>query len=107
MIPEKVTWVQFPARINTACSKLLPIYNLIFQYLIKHSYIFALINILKEYQIRKYVQLRCKSFATFSQFFLFFYAVKCLLIVALALRQLRTLSIKKGDKVFRFISAKL
>ena len=34
IIPEKVTWVQFPAWINTVCSKLLPINTLFFQYLI-------------------------------------------------------------------------
>ena len=89
MIPEKVTWVQFLARINTVCSKLLPMNNLFFQYLIKHSYIFALMNFLTEYQITKYVQLCCISFATFFEFFhFFFYAVKCLLTVALALKQL-------------------
>ena len=69
MIPEKVTWVQFPARINTVCSKILPINNLIFQYLIKHSYISAVRNFLTEYQIMKYVQLCHRSFAT-SNFFI-------------------------------------
>ena len=73
MIPEKVTWVQFLARINTVCSKLLPMNNLFFQYLIKHSYIFALMNFLTEYQITKYVQLCCISFATFFEFFHFFF----------------------------------
>ena len=36
MIPEKVTRVQFPARISTVYSKLLPINELIFQFLIKY-----------------------------------------------------------------------
>ena len=36
MIPEKVIWVQFPSRISTVHSKLLPINDLIFQFLIKH-----------------------------------------------------------------------
>ena len=36
MVPVKVTWVQFPARISTAYSKLLPINDLI---LIKHLHI--------------------------------------------------------------------
>ena len=67
MIPEKLTWVQFPARINTVCSKLLPINN--FSIFNKQSYILALIHFLTEYQIRKYVQLCCISFATFFQFF--------------------------------------
>ena len=47
MIPEKVTWVQFPAWISTVYSKLLPINDLVFQFLI---YIFALINFYVEYQ---------------------------------------------------------
>ena len=39
MIPEKVTWIQFPARISTAYSKLLPINGLVFEFLIKHLHI--------------------------------------------------------------------
>ena len=42
MIPEKVTWIQFPARISIVYSKLLPINGLVFEFLIK-------------YQIRMYV----------------------------------------------------
>ena len=74
MIPEKVTWVQLPTRISTVYSKLLQINELIFQFLIKHMYIFAPINFLTEYQIRKYVQLCFISSATFLQFFSIFYA---------------------------------
>ena len=39
MIPKKVTWVQFPARISTVYSKPLPINDLVFQFLIKHWHI--------------------------------------------------------------------
>ena len=49
-------------------SKLLPITDLVFQFLIKHLHIF-LINFLTEYQTRKYVQLCSISSATFLQFF--------------------------------------
>ena len=89
MIPEKVTWVQFPDRISTVYSKLLPINNLVFKFLIKHSYIFAFISFLTKYQIRKNVQICCISSATFLQFFSLFYALNWLLVVALALRQLK------------------
>ena len=76
MIPGKVNWVQFPTKISTGTvySKLLQINELIFQFLIKHMYIFAPINFLTEYQIRKYVQLCFISSATFLQFFSIFYA---------------------------------
>ena len=39
MIPGKVTWVQFSARISTVYSKLLPINDLVFRFLIKHLHI--------------------------------------------------------------------
>ena len=39
MIPEKVTWVQFPSRISTVYNKLLRINNLVFQFLIEHPHI--------------------------------------------------------------------
>ena len=39
MIPEKVTSVQSPARISSAYSKLLPINDSVFQFLIKHWHI--------------------------------------------------------------------
>ena len=41
MIPEKVTWVQFPARINTVYSKLPPINNL-FLKILNQTLIFAI-----------------------------------------------------------------
>ena len=56
MIPEKLTCVQFPARISTVFSKLLPSNDLIFQFLIKHQ-TFAPIDFLAEYQNRQYDQL--------------------------------------------------
>ena len=68
MIPEKVTWIQFSARISTVYSKPLPINDLIFQFLIKHLHICSY-KFLIEYQIRKYVQLCCVSSTTFSQYF--------------------------------------
>ena len=39
MIPGKVTWVQSPTRISSVYSKLFPINDLIFQFLIKHWHI--------------------------------------------------------------------
>ena len=39
MIPEKVIWVRFPDRINAVYSKLLPINDNVFQFLIKHLHI--------------------------------------------------------------------
>ena len=39
MIPEKMTWVWFPARISTVYSKPLPINDLVFQFLIKYWHI--------------------------------------------------------------------
>ena len=36
MIPEKVTKVRFPSKISAVHSKLLPINDLVFQFLIKH-----------------------------------------------------------------------
>ena len=57
MIPEKVTWVQFPARINTVYSKLPPI-NDLFLKILNQTQIFA-IDFLPEYQIRNFFQLLC------------------------------------------------
>ena len=48
MIPEKVTWVQFPARINTVSGKLPP-YNDLFLKILKQ--IFGM-DFLAEYQIK-------------------------------------------------------
>ena len=63
----------------------------------KQSCIFALVNFLTEYQIRKYVQLcRIYKFCNFFPSFSLFYAVKCLLVVALALKQLNYIH-KKGS----------
>ena len=53
---------------RTVFSKLLPINDLIFQFLIKHLHICSY-NFLTEYQIRKYAQLCCISSATFLQYF--------------------------------------
>ena len=39
MIPEKVTWVQFPSRISSVYNKLLQISNLVFQFLIENPHI--------------------------------------------------------------------
>ena len=39
MIPEKMTWVRFPARISAVYSKLLPINDLVFEFLIKHLHL--------------------------------------------------------------------
>ena len=39
MIPEKVAWVQSPARISTVYSKFLPINDLVFQFLIEHRHV--------------------------------------------------------------------
>ena len=39
MIPEKVIWVRFPAWISTVYIKLLPINDLVFQFLIKYLHI--------------------------------------------------------------------
>ena len=39
IIPEKVIWGQFPARVNTIYSKILPINDLVSQFLIKHLHI--------------------------------------------------------------------
>ena len=55
MIPEKVTWVRFPARINTVYNKLPPINNL-FLKILNQTQIFA-IDFLAEYQIKKFFQL--------------------------------------------------
>ena len=57
MIPEKVTWVLFPARINTVYSKLPPI-NDLFLKILNQTEVFA-IDVLAEYQIRKLFQLCC------------------------------------------------
>ena len=57
MIPEQVAWVRFPARINTAYSKLPSINDLLLKILYQ-TQIFA-IDILVEYQIRKFFQLCC------------------------------------------------
>ena len=38
MIPEKVTWVQFPATTSTVYSELLPLKDLVFIFLIKHQH---------------------------------------------------------------------
>ena len=55
MIPEKVTWVRFPARINTVYSKLSPV-NDLFLKIVNKTQIFA-IDFLAEYWIRKLFQL--------------------------------------------------
>ena len=50
MVPENFTWVQFPDRINAVFSELLPINELVFQFLIESLHIF-----LTECQIGKNV----------------------------------------------------
>ena len=79
MIPEKVTWVRFPARINTVYSKLPPI-NDLFLKILNQTQIFA-IDFLVEYQIRKFFQLCCiriqfvkTNSSTFPPTFCIFYA---------------------------------
>ena len=44
MIPEKVTWVEFPAKISTVHSKVLPINDLVLQFLISHLHISSFIK---------------------------------------------------------------
>ena len=79
MIPEKVTWVRFPARINTVYSKLPPI-NDLFLKILNQTQIFAM-DFLVECQIRKFYQLCCiriqfikTNSSTFPQTFCIFYA---------------------------------
>ena len=78
MIPEKVTWVRFPARINTVYSKLPPI-NDLFLNILNQTYIFT-IKFLPEYQIRKFFSYVASEYSSlkeivqlFVQLFLFFY----------------------------------
>ena len=79
MIPEKVTWVRFPARINTVYSKLSPI-NDLFLKILNQTLIFT-IDFLAEYWIRKFFQLCCmriqfvkSNSSTFPPTFWIFYA---------------------------------
>ena len=44
-----------PSQVSSVCSKLLSVNNLVFFNFYPNIYIFALINFLTEYQIRKYV----------------------------------------------------
>ena len=79
MIPEKVSWVGFPARINTVYSNLTPI-NDLFLKIHDQTQTFAK-DFLVEYQIRKRSQLCCIRIqfvkinsSTFSPTFCIFYA---------------------------------
>ena len=69
MLPEKVTWVQFPARISDIYTKLLPINDLVFQFLIIH------LDSCYQFSYRKPDQKICLAmlhkFCDFSSIFLF------------------------------------
>ena len=39
MIPKRVTWIRFPAKISVVYSKLIAINDLVFQFSIKHLHI--------------------------------------------------------------------
>ena len=64
MIHEKVSLVRLRARISIVYSKLLPINDLVFEFLIKNLNI-ALMNFFTEYQIRRYVHKFYKSIVVF------------------------------------------
>ena len=65
MIPEKVTWVRFPARINTVYSKLPPI-NDLFLNILNQTYIFT-IKFLPEYQIRKFFSYVASEYSSLKE----------------------------------------
>ena len=64
-----------PSQVSSVCSKLLSVNNLVFFNFYPNIYIFALINFLTEYQIRKYVwniyaMLYINVLQLFSNFFI-------------------------------------
>ena len=78
MIPEKVTWTQSTARNSTVCSKLLPINDLVFQFSIKHWYIFSYKFLYRisdqEISDQELCSAMLYKFCNFSPIFSFLYA---------------------------------
>ena len=73
MISEKVTWVQFPGRISTFRSKLPPINDSAFQFLVKHLHICSYKFSYRKSDPEIYSAMLNK-FCIFSPIFKFFYA---------------------------------
>ena len=78
MIPNRVTWIQSPARISIVYSKLLQINNLDFQFLIKHwhtcSYKFPYRILDQEIWDQELCSAILYKFCNFSPIFSFLYA---------------------------------
>ena len=72
MIPEKVTWVRSPTRINTIYSKLPPVNDLLSTFLIKHSYLpqIFLQNIIRKFFLLCCIRIQFVKFFNFSPNFL-------------------------------------
>ena len=70
MIPKRVTWIRFPAKISVVYSKLIAINDLLFQFSIKHLHIWICYKLSYRISDQEIYSGILYKFCIFSPFFL-------------------------------------